>query len=581
MSMMDSFFNRGGFKGARCKTALKLTIPRIKLLRNKKEVQLRQMRREIAQLLQTGQEATARIRVEHITREQNILAAYEVIELFCELVVVRLPIIETQRECPLDLKESISSLCFAAPRCSDLPELLQVQQMFAAKYGREFVMAASELRPDCGVNRQIIEKLSVRAPPAEVKLKLMKEIAEEHEVDWDSSNTEAEFFKLHEDLLDGPTHFLSGSKMPLPDEKDQSQLSVKHTSKGSNSETATDDSDLPEVTTQAVAGSTEAELAGETSPSMESSPMPTELEESVNRGSNDSVVHLSPLGSDVPVVNIESPVGSPTAFNTSEGSFKQKQFVPFISSPPPTKFPEKSVMSREPDSRAISEGNMDLQDVLAAAQAAAESADRAAAAARAAADLAKVKISELSARSGSRSFRRDDNDHILADDSKETVYSGKQSLPLDTQSEQISETEQRETDIFDLNLERSENRGESELDAFHLIHNNSNTIQADNISPPPSHPEPNMGVSPKPSGKPLYDSPSQIPSPIHETTLDQHSTHQPQRWNSMEDDYYYSYPSVFDSQNSFSERAEPQTLDKSTSDTISTTHKDHQHSFHY
>lgn len=61
------------------------------------------------------------------------------------------------RECPLDLKEAISSVCFAAPRCADLPELLQVQMLFASKYGKEFVSAATELMPDCGVNRQVTQ----------------------------------------------------------------------------------------------------------------------------------------------------------------------------------------------------------------------------------------------------------------------------------------------------------------------------------------------------------------------------------------------------------------------------------------
>lgn len=59
------------------------------------------------------------------------------------------------RECPLDLKEAIASVCFAAPRCADLPELLQVQMMFAGKYGKEFVSTATELLPECGVNRQV------------------------------------------------------------------------------------------------------------------------------------------------------------------------------------------------------------------------------------------------------------------------------------------------------------------------------------------------------------------------------------------------------------------------------------------
>lgn len=45
------------------KTSLRLAASRLKLLKNKKEVQVNQMKREIAQLLETGQDQTAKIRV--------------------------------------------------------------------------------------------------------------------------------------------------------------------------------------------------------------------------------------------------------------------------------------------------------------------------------------------------------------------------------------------------------------------------------------------------------------------------------------------------------------------------------------
>lgn len=45
------------------KTAAKMTVARIKLLRNKRQAVVKQMRRDIALLLQSGQDATARIRV--------------------------------------------------------------------------------------------------------------------------------------------------------------------------------------------------------------------------------------------------------------------------------------------------------------------------------------------------------------------------------------------------------------------------------------------------------------------------------------------------------------------------------------
>ncbi|KAB2090989.1 hypothetical protein ES319_A03G160200v1 [Gossypium barbadense] len=157
------------------------------------------MRKEIAQFLQAGQEPIARIRVEHVIREQNIWAAYEILELFCEFVLARVPILESQKDCPPELREAVASIIFAAPRCSDVPDLLQIKNLFATKYGKEFVIAATELRPDSGVNRA----LSVSAPSGEIRLKVLKEIAQEYSVEWDSSGTEAEFNKKYEDLLAG------------------------------------------------------------------------------------------------------------------------------------------------------------------------------------------------------------------------------------------------------------------------------------------------------------------------------------------------------------------------------------------
>jgi len=122
------------------------------------------------------------LQVEHVIREQNVMAANEIIELFCELIVVRLPIIAKQRfvhflflaltklhgiqccniiglppfrDCPADLKEGISSLIYAAPRCSEIPELYRISEIFEKKYGKDFVSAARDLRPESGVNRLV------------------------------------------------------------------------------------------------------------------------------------------------------------------------------------------------------------------------------------------------------------------------------------------------------------------------------------------------------------------------------------------------------------------------------------------
>ncbi|KAJ0615417.1 putative vacuolar protein sorting-associated protein Ist1 [Helianthus annuus] len=386
MSMLDSIFAKGAFKASKCKTLLKLTIPRIKLLRNRREIHIKQMRRDIAKLLETGQEATARIRVEHIIREEKVMAAQEIIELFCELVVVRLPIIEAQRECPLDLKEAISSLCFAAPRCADLPELIQVQMAFASKYGKEFVAAATELMPECGVNRQLIEHLSVRAPAPDVKLNLLKEIAEEYELDWDPTASETELLKPHEDLLNGPSQ-LASPKLPLPEEKHEEPVqaaSEQTYNAQSDSDSDYDILDLPEVPSSSI----QHNAPSETVSRPEMLPFPPSA--------------LSDLNNEEPENIFEK-----SATNETE----QKQFLPFISPPSdtvavketvPSPRPKtddvkmvKQVQERGPVSRTKPGVKDDLQDVLAAAQAAAESAERAATAARVAASLAQMRISEL------------------------------------------------------------------------------------------------------------------------------------------------------------------------------------------
>ncbi|KAF5753090.1 hypothetical protein HS088_TW01G01009 [Tripterygium wilfordii] len=192
-----------------------MAVARIKLLRNKREVVVRQMRRDIAMLLQSRQDATARVRVEHVIREQNVLASNEFVELFCELIVARLTIIAKQRECPADLKEGIASLIFAAPRSSEIPELASIRKIFEKKYGKDFVSAATDLRPNCGVNRILIDKLSVRTPTGEVKMKILKEIAKEYQIEWDTTECEKELLKPPEELLDGPRNFVSASRLPV------------------------------------------------------------------------------------------------------------------------------------------------------------------------------------------------------------------------------------------------------------------------------------------------------------------------------------------------------------------------------
>ncbi|KAL5665405.1 hypothetical protein ACJX0J_025513, partial [Zea mays] len=145
--------------------------------------------------------------MEHIIREQNILAAYEILELFGEFVLAKVPTVEVQKECPLELREAIASIIFALGRCSDLPELMHLRNLLPPSMERSLLLAlwncaltaVSTAHEDLfhTDNRKALGECSIKWIKAEV----MKAIAQEYNFEWDSSNTEAEFSKKFEDLL--------------------------------------------------------------------------------------------------------------------------------------------------------------------------------------------------------------------------------------------------------------------------------------------------------------------------------------------------------------------------------------------
>ncbi|KAL9254538.1 IST1-like protein [Drosera capensis] len=546
--MLNSFFNPG-FKAAKCKTLLKLSIPRIKLLRNRRELQIKQMRKDIAKLLETGQEATARIRVEHIIREENMMAAQEIIELFCELIAVRLPIIEAQRECPLDLKEAIASICFAAPRCADLPELLQVQMLFASKYGREFVAAATELLPECGVNRQVMELLSVRAPSADKKLKLLKEIAEEHGLDWDSASSETELFKPHEDLLNGPRQFDKGSKVPLPKDKHEElihSISVQDPDEHADSDSAFDPLDFPEVPKVLVRPSSDAGPESELSIPAPSAPHPEldnepAVQEHVENLTDQPSVddeqvleatksEIQAVKSEIPAVKFETPILSSETLGSPPASVtKNKQFVPLLSSPTetPVPVPTKEINS-SPFPGTKSDLSIDLQDVLAAAQAAALSAEHAAAAARSAASLAQVRISELTQKMNDQNLDKGSENPFSVEHSN--VFASTEKPHLE---HQYSVGDSDDT----LGAQNLHEHHDNYVTVYGSEYPVYDSLKVDDV----------MGYESK---FPTYDSPKvdAEPSPFVDHELKQEDSHgQPQRTSSMGDDPYFAYPNLFTS----------------------------------
>lgn len=127
---------------------------------------MKQNMREVATLLadEPPKEEKARIRAEALIRDDNMIEAYEILQLECELLAERIKLIESQKTCPPDLVSTVCDLIYASPRV-DIPELTEIRKQFRAKYGKDFERAALENKGGI-LNERIVSKLSVHPPAA-------------------------------------------------------------------------------------------------------------------------------------------------------------------------------------------------------------------------------------------------------------------------------------------------------------------------------------------------------------------------------------------------------------------------------
>lgn len=73
-------------------------------------MQLKNQRREVAELLRNHKDASADIKVEGVIQGVLQLQAYEIIEVFLELVAMRSGLLANTKDIPTDMLDAVSSL---------------------------------------------------------------------------------------------------------------------------------------------------------------------------------------------------------------------------------------------------------------------------------------------------------------------------------------------------------------------------------------------------------------------------------------------------------------------------------------
>lgn len=175
----------GGTNYGKLKTNLRLCVSRLKLLEKKKTELTQKARREIADYIANGKIERAKIRVEHIIREDYLVEAMEIVEMYCDLILARFGLIQQMKTLDDGLSEPISSILWATPRLqTDISELKLVSDQLTSKYGKPYAQAVRENALKT-VNDKLIRKLSIQAPSKKLVENYLIEIARSHNVPYE------------------------------------------------------------------------------------------------------------------------------------------------------------------------------------------------------------------------------------------------------------------------------------------------------------------------------------------------------------------------------------------------------------
>ena len=119
--------------------------------------------------------------MENIIRSDINTELLEILELYCELLLARVGLLEA-KECDPGLEEAVKSIIYAAPR-TDVRELHQARQLLVEKYGKDFALVAIENK-DGKVAERVLRKLRVEPPPQELVTLYLQEIARTYGIAW-------------------------------------------------------------------------------------------------------------------------------------------------------------------------------------------------------------------------------------------------------------------------------------------------------------------------------------------------------------------------------------------------------------
>ena len=172
------------FNEQKLKVNLGLVVTRLKLIEKKKTDQALRARPEIADYVRNAKIDRARVRVESIIREDYLVEAMELVEMYADLLAGRVGLMKQSKTIDEGLKTPVSTLIWATPRLQQYcQELKVVHDLLAAYYGKKYVEAcrSNSLETVCD---RVMQKLDVSPPKKILVEKYLIEICKAADVEF-------------------------------------------------------------------------------------------------------------------------------------------------------------------------------------------------------------------------------------------------------------------------------------------------------------------------------------------------------------------------------------------------------------
>ena len=196
------------FSDKKLKVNLKLAIQRLKVAEKKKTEMALRSRKEIGDYLREKKVDRAKIRVEHIIREDYLVEALEIIEMNLDLVLARIQVLTNDKgkTPPPSIQGAVEGIIWAYPKIGqEYPDLKNVMEQFKLKYGKEYMNRIMNDDTNSNVHKKLKSRLDLVQPKDYIIEKYLEMIAQSYSVDYTPDQAVIDAWQREQDIANEPT----------------------------------------------------------------------------------------------------------------------------------------------------------------------------------------------------------------------------------------------------------------------------------------------------------------------------------------------------------------------------------------